>query len=192
MDDTLLEETDDKTVLYLPGNKPRRPLPKKMDDTSLREKNNKTFLYLPGTKQGTPLHKELRLFLEEEQKASEAGLSLNEERMQEEIEEMEKERVDNASKRKPEECSNKAIVATEDEDAIVDKLRTLKVEEGGKIYKIPCPVLHEPEKEEDEESRKQRGKGNVEKWLQMLLENTQEEGGGSWGEQSADCPEERR
>ncbi|CAK9176678.1 unnamed protein product [Ilex paraguariensis] len=32
----------------------------------------------------------------------------------------------------------------------------------------------ENEPVEDEESRKQRGKGNVEKWLQMLLENTQE------------------
>ncbi|KAL2511469.1 hypothetical protein Adt_17069 [Abeliophyllum distichum] len=30
-------------------------------------------------------------------------------------------------------------------------------------------------KRRDEESRKQRGKGNVEKWLQLLLENTQED-----------------
>ncbi|CAA7054263.1 unnamed protein product, partial [Microthlaspi erraticum] len=32
------------------------------------------------------------------------------------------------------------------------------------------PVFKEPESDEDEESRRERGKGNVEKWLHILLE----------------------
>ncbi|XP_059644574.1 uncharacterized protein LOC132286282 [Cornus florida] len=175
MDDTFYEEKEDKTVLYLPGNKIRASSPKEMEDTVLNEKDDKPVLFLPGTEnvEGMiPLHKELRVFLEEEQKASEAGLSLNEERKEEEIEEIGCEDNNVGKEKQPEEC-NKAIVATEDGFPIEEKLRTLKIEEGGKTYNIRIPVICEAEVEEDEESRKQRGKGNVEKWLQMLLD-TQE------------------
>ncbi|RVW77084.1 hypothetical protein CK203_047769 [Vitis vinifera] len=148
----------------------------RMDDTLHEDGDNKTVLCLPGIKPSSALsHKELRVFLEEEQKASEAALSLIEERKQEEIEEEPAENVN--SREKPEE-TRLSIVAVEDENTIEERLQALEIGEG-KNYNTQFPVLREPEIEEDEECRKQRGKGNVEKWLQMLLENTQEEGFGS-------------
>lgn len=134
----------------------------RMDDTFFEERDSRTVLCLPGIKPPrTPLHKELRVFLEEEQRASEAGLSLDEREIEEEL----KVPAKNIIKEKPEE-RNGLIVALEDENTLEDKLQKLNIQ-------FPAP--REPEIEEDEESRKQRGKGNVEKWLQMLLENNQEE-----------------
>lgn len=131
----------------------------RMDDTLLEEKDSKTVLYLPGIKpRTTPLHKELRVFLEEEQRASQAGLSSGEEQKHEEIQAQETE--ENPEKH------NGSIIALEDETPLEDKLQKLNIQ-----FTVP----REPEIEEDEESRKQRGKGNIEKWLQMLLENTQED-----------------
>ncbi|GFZ11823.1 hypothetical protein Acr_23g0002080 [Actinidia rufa] len=154
------EKNDDRTLIYLPVNTPRAHVEKEIDDVLLEKGNDRTVLYLPGIK-STPLHKELRVFLAEEQKASEAALSLNEERKQEEIEEL----TNDITKEKP-----------EYEFQIEDKLQTLKIgEERGEIYNVRFPVPRELEREEeDEESRRQRGKGNIEKWLQMLLENTLE------------------
>ncbi|KAJ7951849.1 Trichohyalin [Quillaja saponaria] len=129
----------------------------RMDDTLFEERDDKPVLYLPGIRPRTPLHKELRLFLEEEQKASRAGLSPNKDQKREDIEEE----------------HNNAIVALEDENPIEYKLQKLEINEQKK-YEIPFPVRQQPELKDDE-SMKQRGKGNVEKWLQMLLENTQEE-----------------
>ncbi|KAL0010569.1 hypothetical protein SO802_005677 [Lithocarpus litseifolius] len=130
----------------------------RMDDTLLEERDSKTVLYLPGIKPRTPLHKELRVFLEEEQRASQAGLSSGEEQKHEEIQAQE-------TKENPEK-HNRSIIALEDETPLEDKLQKLNIQ-----FTVP----REPEIEEDEESRKQRGKGNIEKWLQMLLENTQED-----------------
>ncbi|XP_062154351.1 uncharacterized protein LOC133862535 [Alnus glutinosa] len=142
----------------------------RMDDTFFEERDSRTVLCLPGIKPPrTPLHKELRVFLEEEQRASEAGLSLEEKEIEEEL----KVPAKNIIKEKPEE-RNGLIVALEDENTLEDKLQKLEIGEGKKFI-IQFPAPREPEIEEDEESRKQRGKGNVEKWLQMLLENTQEE-----------------
>ena len=73
------EKDDDRTLIYLPVNTPRAHVEKEIDDVLLEKGNDRTVLYLPGIK-STPLHKELRVFLAEEQKASEAALSLNEER----------------------------------------------------------------------------------------------------------------
>ncbi|THF94102.1 uncharacterized protein LOC114321313 [Camellia sinensis] len=143
VDNSVFEEGGDRTVLYLPVNKPRTHL--------LQKGDSKKVLYLPGIESKTGLHKELRVFLAEEQKASEA----------EENEEGEREIVNNISKD-----------SLEDENPIEDKLQALTIGEQAEIYNIQFPVLREPEKEEDEESRRQRGKGNVEKWLQMLLEDT--------------------
>ncbi|KAK9266279.1 hypothetical protein L1049_001800 [Liquidambar formosana] len=168
MDDTLFEERDDKTLLCLHGSRPRTPR-SRMDDASFDERDGKTVLSLPEMKP-TPIHKELRVFLEEEQKASEAALSLNEERKQEITEQEENEPVMDIASEKPRNF-NKSIVIVENENPIEDKLQTLKIGE----YNIQLPVPREPEREEDEESRRQRGKGNVEKWLQMLLENNGEE-----------------
>nr|XP_023901096.1 titin homolog isoform X1 [Quercus suber]POF20543.1 hypothetical protein CFP56_51940 [Quercus suber] len=130
----------------------------RMDDTLLEERDSKNVLYLPGIKPRTPLHKELRVFLEEEQRASQAGLSSGEEQKHEEIQVQETE--ENPEKH------NRSIIALEYETPLEDKLQKLNIQ-----FTVP----REPEIEEDEESRKQRGKGNIEKWLQMLLENTKED-----------------
>ncbi|KAL6972830.1 hypothetical protein U1Q18_027004 [Sarracenia purpurea var. burkii] len=142
----------------------------RIDYLGFEGRDDKTVLCSPRIKSmASPLHKELRVFLAEEQKASEEGLSLNEEQKQEEI-------VNNIREGEPEECNR------DDENAIEDKLPALKrAEERPEIYRIQFPVPRElegeeVEEEEDEESRRQRGKGNVEKWLQMLLENGTPEG----------------
>lgn len=148
----------------------------RMDDTLFEEKDSRSVLYLPGVTQRTPIHKELRVFLEEEQKASEAGLSSNEERRNEEVEEEPPKLGINFAKEKHEE-HDKSIVAFE-EYPIEDQLKRLEIGEE-KRQRLQFPVLREPEiqkvEEEEEEIRKERGKGNIERWLQMLLENTQEE-----------------
>lgn len=138
------------------------------DDTFFQGQDSKTVLYLPGIRTMTPSHKELRVFLEEEHKASVAGLSSNEDQKHEEIEEELAIAARNALKHKREE-HDKAIAALQDERPIEQKFERLQIEERQGIrYAII-------EGEEDEESRKQRGKGNVDRWLQMLLENSQEE-----------------
>ena len=146
----------------------------RMDDNLLFEdRDNKAVMCLPGINPSNALsHKELRVFLEEEQRASEAALSLIEERKQEEIEV--EEPTENVNSRE-DDNKNLSIFAVEDDNTIEERLQGLEIGEG-KSYNTPSfPVLREPEKEEDEECRRQRGKGNVEKWLQILLENTQEE-----------------
>ncbi|KAG4211817.1 hypothetical protein ERO13_A02G124100v2 [Gossypium hirsutum] len=139
------------------------------NDTFFQGQDSKTVLYLPGIRLMTPSHKELRVFLEEEHKASVAGLSSNEDQKHEEIEEELAITARNALKHKREE-HDKAIAALEDERPIEQKFERLEIKE--ERQGIRYPVI---EGEEDEESRKQRGKGNVDRWLQMLLENSQEE-----------------
>ncbi|KAJ1429101.1 hypothetical protein SESBI_08454 [Sesbania bispinosa] len=73
------------------------------------------------------------------------------------------------------ELHKKSLVALEKENSIEHKLEKLEISEGKRDCGISFPVLQETETEEDEECRKQRGKGNVEKWLQILLENSQED-----------------
>nr|GEX75382.1 hypothetical protein [Tanacetum cinerariifolium] len=131
MDGVLCNENDDKIVLYQPpetkaNNEVKEP-------TFEQEKDENTILYLPGVNSE---HKLLRVFLEEEHKASEA-----------EIEE-------------EDETANAVETG--------NKLQNMKIEENGVTYDIRFPVDDLVEEEEDEESRQQRGKGNIEKWLQML------------------------
>ncbi|KAJ8755946.1 hypothetical protein K2173_024491 [Erythroxylum novogranatense] len=143
----------------------------RMDDTLSEDRDNKTVIYLPGNIPRTPQHKELRVLLEE-QKASEAGLSANEDEKDAEIEEellQEKSNIGDSYN----DCS-KAIVVLKGESPIQEKLKELDIGEEIK-NKIQFPVICEQEIEEDEESRRQRGKGNLEKWLQMLLENAEED-----------------
>ncbi|GMI73124.1 hypothetical protein like AT3G15550 [Hibiscus trionum] len=144
----------------------------RMDDTFFEGQDSKTVLYLPGIRPITPSHKELRVFLEEEQKASAAGLSSNEDQKNEEIEEELAIAAKDAFKLKREE-HDKAVAALEDEKPIEQKFQRLEIKD--ERQEIRLPVLEGTEGEEDEESRRQRGKGNVDRWLQMLLENTQEE-----------------
>ncbi|GKV35634.1 hypothetical protein SLEP1_g43879 [Rubroshorea leprosula] len=141
----------------------------RMDDTLFEGRDSRNVLYLPGIKPRTPLHKELRVFLEEEQKASDAGLSLNEDPKHEEIEEQ----LLNPARGKLEE-HDRMTGPLQHDNSIERKLQRLEIVEDS-APKIQFPVLQESDKEEDEESRRQRGKGNVERWLQMLLENVQEE-----------------
>ncbi|KAJ6932706.1 hypothetical protein NC651_008208 [Populus alba x Populus x berolinensis] len=142
----------------------------RMDDILPEDGDHKTTFYLPGIRPRTPLHKELRVFLEEEHKASEAGLSANEESKHGEIEEELKQPEMTIMK----EEHNKSITPFEKEIPIEYKLRALEIGEG-KRDRIQFPVIQDQEIEEDEESRKKRGKGNVERWLQLLLENSGEE-----------------
>ncbi|KAM5578897.1 hypothetical protein ABKV19_008952 [Rosa sericea] len=142
------------------------------DDSLNEESESRPVLYLPGIKPKRNLHKELRVFLEEEQKASDAALSQNEDERQIELAEEIKRptkrlSIDNLGEH------GRFIVELEDENSLEHKMRALEIE--GTKHKFQFPVVREPEIEEDEESRKQRGKGNVEKWLQILLESSPEE-----------------
>ncbi|KAL8495552.1 hypothetical protein ACS0TY_019620 [Phlomoides rotata] len=153
MNDTLNEENDDRNTLCLLENEPKT-------QENEPETPKKTVLCLPEIKSSTPpSHKELRKFLEEEQRDS-AGTLLQ-------IEEREHEKK--PSFRKP-------VVAGEDGYIVEERLEKLEIEDGGKIYDIQFPFHHETEEEEDEESRRERGKGNIEKWLQFLLEKSAEDG----------------
>ncbi|XP_068304070.1 intracellular protein transport protein USO1 [Pyrus communis] len=143
----------------------------RMDDALAEERDSKMVLCLPATKPTTPLRKELRVFLEEEQKACDAALSQNEDDRRIQLyEELERPKkclsIDNLREQA------RYSVALEDESLLENQMRTLEIE--GK-HKFQFPVIREPEIVEDEESRKERGKGNVEKWLQILLDSSPEE-----------------
>ncbi|OVA06542.1 hypothetical protein BVC80_1739g26 [Macleaya cordata] len=141
----------------------------RIDDILSEERDDKNVLYLPEIRPRKPLQKELRLFLEEEQKASEASLSLIEERERDENRELL-----NKIATEGRDQHNKSLIVVENEILpIEDKLQKLEIEEEKKKTKSTGSSVHQsPEREEDEEWRKQRGKGNVEKWLQMLLDDT--------------------
>lgn len=175
MDDALNEEKDGNLALCLPENDPNAQQETKTNDASVAENGKKkAILYLPETKSTTPLHKELRRFLEEEQTTSGSSLAENEKGDRKEVE-GDKETNKNIRIPKPDVDKNKAVVEGENGYIIEERLDKLEVEDGGKIYNIQFPFPHEPVEKEDEESIRQRGKGNIEKWLQFLLENTQEE-----------------
>ncbi|XP_071733457.1 uncharacterized protein [Rutidosis leptorrhynchoides] len=146
MDDDILlcDPNNDQMILYQqPEHSPKGIIP-----TIEQEEDEKTVFYLPS---GNPEHKPLRVFLEEEHKASEADI--------EEGDETEREQIETAA------------------DFNGKKLQTLKIEENGIAYDVRFPIDDELlEEQEDEESRRQRGKGNIDKWLQMLMEdeNTRE------------------
>ncbi|XP_049396999.1 uncharacterized protein LOC125860980 [Solanum stenotomum] len=162
MDEFLGGEGDEKTLLLLPGSCSRAE----------SEKDDIRVLCLPEMNPKDIMHKELRVFLEEEQKAYEARLSLNGGQ--------EKETNHRISTGIPSDCSNNANLQAKDEDPTDQKVQNIEIqEEEEEEEEITCnrgfPTFHETERqEEDEESRQQRGKGNVEKWLQLLLDNSEE------------------
>lgn len=169
MADTLYEEKDGKIALYLPGNEQKKQQEKEINDALLAENAKKKILCLPADESTAPLHKELRKFLEEEQSASSSSLLQNGEREQKGNEGQE-EMTNNVG------IVKAAVVAGDNNRYVVEeRLEKLEIQDGGKVYNIQFPFNHEPDKEEDEESRRQRGKGNVEKWLQFLLENAAED-----------------
>nr|GME19353.1 trichohyalin isoform X1 [Ipomoea batatas] len=149
--DDFLEENN---VFYSPV---RTQLQMEMDD-ALAEKDGNMMLCLPGRDSKDSVHKELRAFLMEEQKASLPAQQLSA------IEEQEA--VYGISTEEPEE-HGKAIVVEKNENRVEEILENLEMQ-GGTPCKFQFPVFNESEREEedDEESRK----GNVEKWVQMLLE----------------------
>ncbi|CAL0324145.1 unnamed protein product [Lupinus luteus] len=140
----------------------------RIDDNSTFEDREKCkpVLCLPGTRPRSSLHKELRVFLEEEQKASQDDLLADEEQKLE-IKEEELEIIEE----KFDEEHARSLVNLEGENSIEHRLRKLEISEEKRDYGASFLFHHETETEQDEETRKQRGKGNVDKWLQMLLEN---------------------
>ncbi|KAL1292816.1 hypothetical protein HN51_053375 [Arachis hypogaea] len=110
-----------------------------------KEDDGKPVLYLHGSKPRNHLHKELRILLDEEQRGCEDGLLAKEEHEKEQ-----KTSAENMTEEKLEE-QERSLVALEEDNSIERKLERLEISES-------------------EENRKRRGKGNVEKWLEMLLE----------------------
>ncbi|CAJ1955146.1 unnamed protein product [Sphenostylis stenocarpa] len=148
----------------------------RIDDATFDERDSKPALYLPGPRPRTPSHKELRMFLEEEQRGFEVDFSANEEQKQEDKEQKMNIPANNDTEEKKLEEHIRSSVALDEENSIERRLEKLKISVGKRSCGISFTSLHETETEEDEETRKQRGKGNVEKWLQMLLENSQQAG----------------
>eukprot|EP00268_Persea_americana_P062738 TRINITY_DN8065_c0_g1_i2.p1 TRINITY_DN8065_c0_g1~~TRINITY_DN8065_c0_g1_i2.p1 ORF type:complete len:792 (-),score=207.64 TRINITY_DN8065_c0_g1_i2:324-2582(-) len=149
----------------------------RIDDTALEEICNRTsHLQLGRSSKKTPLQKELRLFLEDEQKASEAALSLDEKEQEKGEEEKEKEIVSSVEAEITKE--DFPLTVPEDETALDEfqKLATgdencRKTCEKEIVSSTPHCLLGEV----DEEYRHKIGKGNVERWLQILLDDTHEE-----------------
>ncbi|XP_073147974.1 uncharacterized protein [Henckelia pumila] len=165
------EEHDNNLVRFLTGNEPNL-LQKEtqMNNTFLRKEIEQA-LRSPEVKSAATLRKELRKFLEEEQRASAASLLIGEEK--EELEGTE-EIVNNIKILNPyrynsEQNRSKTEIGDDEKLEILDS--------GTKLHNIQFPDYHEPNEEDDEEARKLRGKGNIDKWLQFLLEKNSTEGG---------------
>ncbi|CAL0332367.1 unnamed protein product [Lupinus luteus] len=156
----------------------------RIEDYSTFEERDKCkpILYLPGMRPSSSLHKELRMFLEEEQKVPEDNLPANEEEKQEEKEEKPKFREE-----KLDEEHDSTLVNLDDENSIEQRLEKLEITEEKWDYGASFLFHNETETEEDEETRKQRGKGNVDKWLQMLLGDSQEGMGLQEAKENAYC-----
>lgn len=156
MDDSITEENiNGSNILCLPGTEPDNGMQITVSTASILEEDQMN-TYLERLKSKIP-HKELRKYLEEEQRASEEeGYTFR----QQDLEEGSKQAILRSIKGLKD-CNN-VKAAKEDENLVEQNLP-----------KLDFPSLDEPEIKEDEESRKQRGKGNVEKWLQMLLDDTQ-------------------
>uniref|UniRef100_A0A7N1A8W3 Uncharacterized protein n=1 Tax=Kalanchoe fedtschenkoi TaxID=63787 RepID=A0A7N1A8W3_KALFE len=158
-DDTVSEAGGDgRILLSLPSTKPTEAKKESMLErradaivASLEDAKSKSrslLSYSQRKGRASPsAHKQLRVFLEEEQRAS-LGLSVNASSEEENINACEK---------------SESHIGREDQNLLT------RIREG-KIVSF-----EQTQKKEDDESRCQRGQGNVEKWLQMLLEDSQGE-----------------
>ncbi|MED6124343.1 hypothetical protein PIB30_058119 [Stylosanthes scabra] len=117
-----------------------------------KEDDGKPVLHLPGIKPRSHFHKELRMLLDIEQRGCIDGLSAKEEQEKEENEEEPKISADNITKEKLE-VQEKSLVVLGKDNSIEKKLERLEISEN-------------------KENRMRRGKGNVEEWLEMLLEGS--------------------
>jgi hypothetical protein len=176
----------------------------RIDDSSTfeEERSNKHVLYLPENRPRTPFHKELRVLMEEEQNASEneeeLNIAANNNDTEEKLEDnsksiiaLDEENSIEHKLHKLEIVEGKRTVASDEENSIENKLHKLEIAEGKKTVGISFRGLHENKVEEDEETRNQRGKGNVEKWLEMLLENGQGEEGKDLQETNESASDDR-
>ncbi|KAL6499401.1 hypothetical protein OROHE_026064 [Orobanche hederae] len=163
-DGTLIKEKDGSKIAprYYPANEMEA-----QEETETGDTKKADILYLSE-------HKEFRKFLEEEQSRSGASLEEEEGREGKEtnnslgiLKEIVEEKGNNDNNNNNNNSNDGFIT--------VEMLEDMEIEDGGRIYNIQFPFPHESEKEEDEESRRRRGKGNIEKWLQFLLENTLED-----------------
>ncbi|XP_073309826.1 uncharacterized protein [Primulina huaijiensis] len=168
----MCEEDDNKIVRFLTGNEPNlQQKETRMNNTFLRKEVEQA-LCSPEVKSAATLRKELRKFLEEEQRASTESLLLSEERQKEELEGTE-EIVTNIKILKPYRDNNEEN-GSKTEEGNGEKLEML--DSWTKLHNIQFPDYHEPKEDEDEEARKLRGKGNIDKWMQFLLEKNTTEG----------------
>lgn len=155
MDDSITEgSTNGSNILCLPGTEPDNGMQITVSTASMLEEDQMN-TYLERLKSKIS-HKELRKYLEEEQRASEEGYASKQQEL--------------------EEGSKQAILGSIEGLKDFNNVKATKEDENlaeQHLPKLDFPSLDEPEIKEDEESRKQRGKGNVEKWLQMLLDDTQ-------------------
>ncbi|KAL1543377.1 myosin-9-like [Salvia divinorum] len=170
--DTLVEEDDDdKITLCLPENELNIQQEMEENETLCAETVINTLLVcLPDIKSSAHSHKELRKLLEEERALTASPLA-NEGR---EVEELNGEKEATKIRVLKPDVDKTRVDSGENEYIIEERLEKLEIGDGVKVYNIQFPFPSETEEEEDEESRIRRGKGNIEKWMQFLLENTQE------------------
>ncbi|XP_042038506.1 myosin-9-like [Salvia splendens] len=176
MDDTLVEaDADDKITLCLPEIELNIQQEMEENEALCAETVMNTLLVcLPDIKSSAHSHNELRKLLEEERRPLTVSPLPNEGR---EVEAFNGEKEATKIRvLKPYVDKTSDDMAGENEYIVEERLEKLETGDEGNVYNIqfPFPCEMEEEEEEDEESRIRRGKGNIEKWMQFLLENTQE------------------
>ncbi|KAL4195299.1 hypothetical protein AMTRI_Chr05g63950 [Amborella trichopoda] len=140
------------------------------DDPSINESPHKPILSLPEAPRRKTLQKQLRIFLAEEQKASQEGLPQG----------FKPEQLDEYDNKSAMEISNKKanleISEIEEEEELENKLKSLAIKENCKSrsMKENNQKSRWVSEEEEAEERKRTGRGHIERWLQILLENTEE------------------
>lgn len=141
----------------------------RMDDTLFQEKHDKTIHFIPRTRARKPPYEELNPLV------AKTGTFLGQEREQEE----DLHPLNNVDVEGPEENENhQSLIAIDNEKQLDDGHQ--KFSKRNSYCQISSPrktVTPAPQSplEEDEEYTRKIGKGNLDKWLQMLLENTQED-----------------
>ncbi|XP_058112290.1 uncharacterized protein LOC131255560 [Magnolia sinica] len=157
----------------------------RIDDTLSEERCDKTMQLLPGRGTRMPLRKELRQLLEE-QKAFEARVSLAEEEKQEEEKQRDRHLIITDNVTAPDDKLLKLSIREEDwrKPRGEKKIRSVpqsprkEDDDDGQcrkaIQKMKVRSVPQSPQNDDEEYRKRIGKVNLDKWLQMLLEDNQD------------------
>ncbi|XP_077211669.1 uncharacterized protein LOC143846936 isoform X1 [Tasmannia lanceolata] len=117
---------------------------------------------------------------EEEQKLSEAGISHGEEREREQEEDEKTKAVISTKDAERNLQEDRSLIVADEEIPLNDKLQELEIGDGNcrktnrEKNKKSSSLPQSLPKENDEEYRKEVGKRNLDKWLQIMLENTHE------------------